>query len=55
MPVTKKWDDKAERDLMFSMILANNDGSEQVIKPKWDEVTKTMTDWGHTFTKEAIK
>ncbi|KAI1362679.1 hypothetical protein F5Y08DRAFT_268108 [Xylaria arbuscula] len=41
-----KWDDKAERDLLLAMRMA--EGGNAVSKENWEKATKIMKALGHT-------
>ncbi|KAI6779847.1 uncharacterized protein J7T54_003771 [Emericellopsis cladophorae] len=47
----KKWDDSAEKDLAMAIILSQNDGK---IKADWNKAHESMSDWGYSFTKDAM-
>jgi hypothetical protein len=52
MPSEKRWGPAQERDLAIAIIL-----SQAGDRPKynWEKVTEIMTNWGHQFTRDAIK
>lgn len=52
MPPVQRWGPPQERDLAIAIII-----SQSGDRPKynWEKVTEIMSQWGHTFTRDAIK
>ncbi|RYO91730.1 hypothetical protein DL764_008243 [Monosporascus ibericus] len=47
------WSEKADRDLVFAILLSMNGG--KVSNVKWDDAERFMNEWGHTeFTRDAM-
>lgn len=47
--------DAAVKDLTFAILMSNNSDGSVSVNANWDNVEKTMKDWGYTFTKSAMK
>ena len=47
----KKWGPSEERDLAMAVILAQQG---EKVKYDWPRVHEYMTDWGYSFTRDAM-